>query len=241
MNKNTTISLVIPAYNEEGSIETCIDFAKENSKCKFDEIIVVNNASTDTTKSIALSIDGVCVVDENKKGPTHARQKGFTVATGELIAFVDADTRMPKNWLDYALKEFDENPNLVCLSGPYEYFDLPRFQQILTWIYWRILGIPMYWITGFLVVGGNFVIKKSTLTAMDGFDISIPFFGDDTNIARRAKKFGKVKFSLKLSMATSGRRLRGEGVLHTAWNYMINFLGEAFLHRPLTTEYKDIR
>ena len=93
------ISLVIPAYNEESYIGECIDCAILASRGRVYEIIVVNNASTDRTKEIAIR-KGVRVVDEPEKGLTKARQRGLIEATGDYIAYIDADTRMPNMWFD---------------------------------------------------------------------------------------------------------------------------------------------
>ncbi|MEK9184986.1 MAG: glycosyltransferase family 2 protein, partial [Patescibacteria group bacterium] len=99
----------------------------------------------------------------------------------------------------------------------------------------------MYWIIGYMAVGGNFAIKKDTIQKMGGFDTTIAFYGEDTNLARRASKFGKVKFKLCVIMHTSGRRFKGQGLWRTAITYMINFASEAFLHKPVTKKYKDFR
>ena len=76
---------------------------------------------------------------------------------------------------------------------------------------------------------------------MHGFDTSIAFYGEDTNIARRAHVFGKVKFMPSFIMETSGRRLAGQGAFYTAVIYITNFLSEVLLHKPVSKGYQDIR
>ena len=230
-------SLVIPAYNEEKNLEECLLSAMKNS---FFEIIVVDNNSSDKTKEIADKITGVKVIQEFKKGPTFARGRGFREAGGDLIAFIDADTRMPKGWIEKVEREFNQNKNLVSLSGPYTYYDIPKWQQFYVKIYW-FLAIPVYWITGFMAVGGNLIIKREVLKKMGGLDTSIEFYGDDTDIVRRARKFGEVKFTLSLEMPTSGRRFSEQGFLNTAFTYVLNFFSEVFFSKSFTRGYKDIR
>jgi hypothetical protein len=92
-----------------------------------------------------------------------------------------------------------------------------------------------------MVVGGNFAVRRSALEQIGGFDTSIAFYGEDTNIARRLKAAGKVKFLLRLPMRTSSRRLAAEGMTVMAFKYAANFLGEVVLKRPLTDEYRDVR
>ena len=235
------ISLVICAYNEEKCIGECLDYAIKNSEGKLHEIIVVDNVSTDNTKAEALKRSNVKVVREEKKGLVRARQRGFMEAEGDILAYIDADTRMPEGWLDRIFKEFENKREVVCVSGPYVYHDIPKHHQILVKFYWHVLAMPMYWMIGYMVVGGNFAIKKETLKKMNGFDTNIEFYGEDTNIARRASKFGKVKFIPSHYMYSSGRRLTNQGLLDIFKEYGLNFLSEVFLKKPVTKEYKDFR
>jgi hypothetical protein len=108
-------------------------------------------------------------------------------------------------------------------------------------LYWYIFAYPFYLIFGYMIVGGNFAIKKEVLEKMGGFDTTIEFYGEDTNIARRAHKFGKVQFLPSLVMPTSGRRLIEQGVVKTALIYGANFFSEIFLKRPAHTVYTDHR
>ncbi len=236
-----TISLVIPAHNEEKYVGAALDHAIDSGAGRFKEIIVVDNLSTDNTKKVAEQRHGVRVVPENKKGLVLARQRGFMETSGDILAYVDADTHMPKDWYDNVVKEFSKDENLVCLSGPYIYYDIPRWQQHLVKVYWYILGMPAYFFIGYMITGGNFAIRRSALEKMKGFDTSIAFYGEDTNIARRASAFGKVKFKPSFVMYTSGRRLSGQGLFKTGWLYVANFLSEVVLKRPAHSEYKDIR
>lgn len=235
------ISLVICAYNEENYIKACLEHALKHSDNKFHEIIVVDNNSTDRTKEVAEKIRGVRVVHKLEKGPNHARQKGVEVATGDFVAFIDADTKMPEGWMNLAIKEFEKNPRLGCISGPYIYYDLTKWQQFLCSIYWYTLAYPAYLILGYMVVGGNFIIKKEILEKINGFDTSIAFYGDDTDIARRASRHGKVKFKLDFVMPSSARRLAKEGMLKTAFLYVVNFFSQAFAKKSATKSYRDIR
>ena len=238
---NEKISLVIPAYNEEKYIGSCLECAIKNSNGKFFEIIVVDNASTDRTAEVAARQRGVRVVREGKKGLTRARQRGFQEAKGDLIAYFDADTQMPAGWVEKATSEFQKDPKLVCLSGPYLYYDIPVWQQSLSKFYANILVMAVQFIFGYVINGGNFIIRRETLERMNGFDTSIEFYGEDANVARRAHEFGKVRFDLRLVMPTSGRRLNGQGALKTSFLYVSNYLSEALFHRPAHKKYTDIR
>ncbi|MEI8339173.1 MAG: glycosyltransferase family 2 protein [bacterium] len=233
------ISLIIPAHNEEKYLGRCLKSVTEHAKDLF-EIIVIDNASKDKTSEVAKAFPGVRVVLESKKGLTKARQRGLLEAKGDILAYIDADTYVSENWFSVIKREFAKNKNLACLSGPYKYYDIPKLHQIFVSVYWYF-GYITYLFTNYMIVGGNFAIRKDVIEKMGGFDTTIEFYGEDTNVARRAKEHGKVKFDFDFFIHTSGRRFAGQGLANTAWVYVINFFSEVFRHKPITKEYTDIR
>lgn len=234
------ISLIIPAYNEEACIGACLESALRNG-AGLHEIIVVNNASSDNTETIAASFPGVRVVTENSKGVMKARQRGFTESTGDIVAFVDADTMMPKGWTDKIISKYDKNPNLVCVSGPYKYYDGTHLHRIILTVFWWLTSPVMYRLVGYMVLGGNFAAKKDAIIAMGGFDTSIDFYGDDTDIARRLHHHGEVLWHMDFFIHTSTRRFAEEGLLLTNIRYALNFIWPVLFHRPFTKKHQDVR
>lgn len=237
---NPSVSLVIPAYNEEKYIGACLDSVFKNDPERFLEITVVDNASSDRTSEIALQYKGVRVVQEKTKGVQHARQRGFKESTGDIIAFIDADTRMPKGWHEKIIKEFERNPKLVTLSGPYRYYDISPLRKVVVEMFYAV-SMPVYLLFGYMAIFGNFAIRRDILEKMGGLDTTIVFWGDDTNTVRRAHAFGKTKFSMNFFIYTSGRRLSQEGILKTGWRYATNFFSEIFLKKTPTEEYRSLR
>lgn len=242
------LSFVIPAYNEELYIEKCLESINRELAGKgYDtEIIVVNNASSDRTGEIAESHPGVLVVDQPVKGLVHARQAGYTASTGELIANVDADAMLTPGWVERVLTEFSKSEKLVALSGPFIYYDSPKSVQRATKLFYRIgyLGYLMnrfVFRVGSMLQGGNFVVRRTALEKIGGFDTSISFYGEDTDIARRLHPVGDVKFTFKLPMFASGRRLMNEGVFTMGLRYAINHFWMTFFKRPFSERYTDIR
>jgi cellulose synthase/poly-beta-1,6-N-acetylglucosamine synthase-like glycosyltransferase len=189
------ISFVIPAYNEELRIGKCLAaVVEEIARHEYEtEIIVVNNASTDRTAAIASAIGNVHVVEEPRKGLTRARQAGFAASTGELIANVDADTMLPNGWLKTVVDAFEKDDNLVALSGPFIYHDASFLYGVWVRAFYAV-GYVTYLFTRFvlqmgsMLQGGNFVVRKSALQKIGGFDTSIEFYGEDTDVARRLSK-----------------------------------------------------
>lgn len=243
------LSFVIPAYNEEENIGACLESVERECKdTEFDEIeiIVVNNASTDRTKEIASSFKNVKVVDEFKKGIVHARAAGYKASSGDLIANVDSDNVLTQGWVKTAYKEFKKDPELVALSGPLIYNDLPRtalfFVNFFYYAAFLIYLVNRFILrVGSMVQGGNFIIRREAMEKAGGFDTSINFYGEDTDIARRLHKVGRVKFTFALPIHGSGRRLAAEGVVTTGLRYAINYFWMIFFKKPFTKTSEDIR
>lgn len=235
-----TISVVIPAFNEEAYLPACLDALMQNVADKALEIIVVDNNSTDGTKQVIARYPAVTYVFEPEKGITRARQRGLLSASGDIVAYVDADTRPPPGWIDQIAQNFAADDGLACLSGPYSFYDLSGIRDKIS-TGWFVTARPLYKLTGYMMVGGNFAMPRAILHEMGGFDDRIEFYGEDVDIAKRASKFGKVRFSPEFVMPTSGRRLKKQGLLKMASLYFINYLWIAVRGRPATNSYRDIR
>lgn len=238
--KRPTISLIIPAFNEEAYLPACLAAVERNIGDKVIEVIVVDNNSTDGTKSVIARHPSVTYVFEPRKGITRARQRGFVESRGDVLAYVDADTRPPPGWIEQILDQFETRENLACLSGPYSFYDLGGLQNAVS-TGWFVIARPLYRLTGYMMVGGNFAIRRDVLQRMGGFDSTIEFYGEDVDIAKRARKQGKVLFSPRFTMPTSGRRMKSQGFARIAGIYLLNYLSVMFRSRPATHGYTDVR
>jgi glycosyltransferase involved in cell wall biosynthesis len=242
------ISFVIPAYNEENYVGKCIESILKETKGKMHdvEIIVVNNASTDQTEKVAKSFPGVIVVNEPKKGLSHARHTGFWASKGDLIANIDADTKLTPDWIEKVFTAFIANPNLVAFSGPYIYYDMSKIVNFGVRIFYY-LGFIFHLInktilnSGAMLQGGNFIVRRSALEKIGGYNLDFDFYGEDTDIACRLHKVGEVVFTFNLPMYTSGRRLAKEGILTMGLRYGINHFWTIFFKKPFTKKFIDIR
>ena len=242
------ISFVIPAYNEEAYLAGCLtSIVGRITRTGADaEIIVVNNSSTDATRTIALSFPGVVLIDEPVKGLARARQAGYRAASGELIANVDADNMLPEGWLEKVLGEFSTDEGLAALSGPLHYYDVPLRTRFCTTFFYCI-GYAAYLLShyvlkrGGMLQGGNFILRKSALEAIGGYNTDIAFYGEDTDIARRMQAAGRIKFTFGLPMYSSGRRLAKEGVFATGLRYAVNYAWIMLFKTPYTRTSTDVR
>ncbi|MCM8795321.1 MAG: glycosyltransferase [Candidatus Omnitrophica bacterium] len=117
LNDKPFISVILPVKNAERFLPQCLESLNNLNypKEKY-EVIVSDSDSTDRTQEIAISLGAKLVIAD---GPSvcAARNSGFKVARGEIIAFSDADCVMDKDWLLNAVKYFTE-PTLACVGGP---------------------------------------------------------------------------------------------------------------------------
>ncbi len=232
------ISFVIPAYNEEAYLHDCLASIVRQMPGHDAEVIVVNNASTDLTGEIARSFPGITVIDEPRKGLSQARHTGYEASDGDLIANVDADNRLPDGWISNALSAFQKNNNLAVYSGPLEYYDMSAMINVLVKIYYSLAWVLAR--VGPMAQGGNFIVRRSALKKIGGYNTAFDFYGEDTDIARRMSKVGDVVFSLKLPMKSSGRRFKKDKIV-LPFRYLINYLSTLATGRAITKKYNDVR
>ena len=91
-----------------------------------------------------------------------------------------------------------------------------------------------------MLQGGNFILRRSALEKIGGYDTSIDFWGEDTDIATRISKVGRVKFTFDFPIYTSARRFKKDGFLVAAWKYFINYVWVLLFRKPFLKEYEEI-
>ncbi|WP_344777421.1 glycosyltransferase family 2 protein [Gryllotalpicola kribbensis] len=111
------LSVVIPVLNEERIIDACLT-ALESQAEPPEQIIVVDNGSTDATPEIVRRHPDVTLLFEPVRGIGGARTRGFDGATGDVLARIDADTVVSPGWSVAARDAFARDPGLAAAGGP---------------------------------------------------------------------------------------------------------------------------
>jgi GT2 family glycosyltransferase len=92
-----------------------------------------------------------------------------------------------------------------------------------------------------VLYGGNFAVRRDALIRIGGFDRSIEFHGEDTNLGRRLTPLGSVALARDCWVWTSARRYRAMGKRKVFGLYVRNFWSEILRHRPADGEHIDVR
>lgn len=138
MSQQPSVAIVIPAYNEERFIGKCLESCIDQTSVP-DEIIVVNNRSTDNTALIVRryqeenpDID-IRLVDQNEhQGIAPTRNCGFDQAESDIISRTDADSIVANDWVETIRRSF-QDPDIDAASGPIMFYDMP-FRGFLFWL-----------------------------------------------------------------------------------------------------------
>ncbi|WP_170336048.1 glycosyltransferase [Ruegeria arenilitoris] len=111
------ISVVVPHYNQPEYLQICLDTLKAQTPVSADvEIIVVDNNSIETPEHVCADFPDVTLLRETTPGPGPARNKGVSHASGEILAFIDADCHAHREWLAAIERVFD-NPETQVVGG----------------------------------------------------------------------------------------------------------------------------
>lgn len=204
-------SVVIPAFNEAGFIENCLDSLRNQDFEGRYEVIVADNDSTDGTADIARS-RGATVVHEPRAGVCSARQRGTEAASGEIVVSTDADTIFRPDWLSRIDQAFKADAELVAVAGPCRFVNGPWWARAYAWILFHIVSLVSR-ITGrtLYVTATNIAFRKS---AWPGYDMHATQGGDELGLLRRLRSRGPVAFDIRNATLTSSRRL-SRGLTYT--------------------------
>jgi GT2 family glycosyltransferase len=94
---------------------------------------------------------------------------------------------------------------------------------------------------GAILYGGNFAVRRDALDRIGGFDQSIEFHGEDTNLGRRLTPVGRIALSRGCWVWTSARRYHVMGKAAVFNLYARTFWSEILRHRPADTDHLDVR
>lgn len=197
--KRMKVSVIIPFYNSQRTIDICLN-ALGDQYIKPCEIILIDNGSSDKSSEIVHVFKhnhpylNIILVEEPKRGPSAARNRGLKVAVGDIVAFTDSDCAPDKNWLKEIQGAF-HNAKIGAVAGRVVGFKpestLDKFHTVFT-----MKGLPRSQIfTEFTLVRGGFptanlAVRKGVLDHIGGFDESMKIYSEDYDLCTRIYQAG---------------------------------------------------
>lgn len=116
------VSIIIPVYNAESYLRDAIESALSQEGVNI-EVIVVDDGSTDSSRSIALNYKEVMLIQQRNKGACRARNVGLQNATGDFVKFLDADDFLERNSIASQVNFMQELHERAVVYSDLRYFD----------------------------------------------------------------------------------------------------------------------
>ena len=226
---NKAITVIVPAYNEQELIAGCLDTLINQSLDRDQyEIIVIDNQSTDLTTQIVAE-KGIRVEKEPQKGYVHAIRRGIEVAGTEIVAFTDADCRVPQDWLNDILEHFVNEQDVIGVGGKLSFYDIhPLSNLFARSVLYFNKALP----------GNNMAIRREAIERIGGIDPTVNLTLDYW-LTVKLRRVGKLKIDRKLVVMTSGRRFKKS--FTSDIKYFINVISIFVISKPVFYEFPDIR
>jgi len=113
------LTIIVPAYNAERFLPLCLGAIRDQSRPP-DELIVVDDRSTDGTVEIAESFGARVLRMERQTGPGGARNRAVREATGDVVLFVDSDVVLHPDSVEITMRAFERHPDVAAVFGSYD-------------------------------------------------------------------------------------------------------------------------
>ncbi|MEM5777018.1 MAG: glycosyltransferase [Candidatus Aenigmatarchaeota archaeon] len=208
------ISIVIPTYNEEKYLPKLLSSIKKQTFQDY-EVIVADAFSTNKTREIAKRF-GAIVVDGGL--PSKGRNEGAKIAKGKYIYFLDADVKLPRNFLEKTINEIEKRQIDVatCYMRPISNLEIDKTLHNLANMIIKITSrTKKPYAPGFCIIA-----KKKLHKKINGFDESLKM-SEDHDYVRRMTNFGKFGVIESSFVYVSVRRLKKEGRLNLLKKYLL--------------------
>ncbi len=226
-NLNPTVSVIIPTYCEEETIEGCLkSVVNQNFDYGRIESIVVDSHSPDQTRLVAKrSADKV--LDLTARGVGRARNAGARIAEGQILLFLDADTYLERDFVAEMYRAFSKDRRVVCVSGILK--NLERLEPLD-----KLFAVSHYGFTNKLAELSarlGFPLfpsvccgaRKSVFTRIGGFREDIAC-AEDITFSREMGRVGKCVVNNKATAYTSVRRISKCGKTQMYSMYFKNYV-----------------
>jgi glycosyltransferase involved in cell wall biosynthesis len=210
MNGRALASVVIPVFDGERYLGEAVESVLAQTYRSV-EVIVVDDGSTDRSALLARSFPGVRVLEQERSGPAVARNTGAAAATGEFLAFHDADDLMPPDKLELQIGYLLENPDVGCVLGRQQLMvepgvEMPEWAKLAPEFAERRPDIVELGAVPLI----SMVMRRSLFVECGGFDPAY-VHGEDADYLMRARQRAPV---VTLDSVVLRRRVHSGNLSH---------------------------
>lgn len=209
MQRAVRISVVIPVKDDEEQLDHCLRALGRQTRAA-DEIIVVDNGSSDASAAVAATF-GATVVACGEPGIPAASARGYDAATGDVILRLDADCVAPEGWIEGVVAAFGQHPDTDAFTGGARFIDGPMMLRLpLATAYLLGYFIVMTPTLGHLpVFGSNFAMRATAWRSVrDVVHRSDPELHDDLDISFHLGERGRIGYLRGAAVGISMRPFR---------------------------------
>lgn len=189
---NLKVSVIVPVWNDPIRILKCVEALKSQSLCsKTYEIIIVDNGSSDNTYERICELNGITAIQELNPGSYAARNKALQIASGEYLAFTDADCIPSKTWLESLVNCAEKVSDIGVVAGEINFFKDPCDNvENAAVAYESLFSMDQktYANQG-VCITANWLSKRSKLLELSGFNTNMKS-GGDHEMAQRITQTG---------------------------------------------------
>lgn len=236
------ISIIIPAYNEERTLERTLLYNLP-FKDKYNlEVIVADDESTDKTVEIARRYaDKVVLNQTGKRARSGNCNRGAREASHGILIFLDADILAdePEKFFPAVYEVFQDENVVGGMLNYRVYPDEEKLCDRITHAFWNAVMRMVLKFGYGISTPGIQIVRKSTFSRIGGYDENLRLI-QDVDLFLRLSKTGRIHFFRDLYILESPRRYRDEGYFIYAYRSILRWHNLLFKHRSYG-EYKIIR
>lgn len=214
-----SVSIVIPAHNEERHLRACLQAIARQTVAPF-EVIVVDNNSTDKTAAITRDFPFVIVVDEQRQGIVYARNAGFDAANGDVIGRIDADIELPPTWVEHVQRFYSKPKNRAkAWTSPGRFYNV-RLPRLVSWAYTAMaFGLNKVLIGHYALWGSSMAITRKQWRTVQGDVHERTDIHEDLDLAMHLHEAG-FGITLDRSIHVNAELRRVHSDRHKLWDYL---------------------
>ena len=239
------ISVIVPSLNEEKLIERLLrQFTDELKSSYLIELIVSDGGSNDSTVEISKKYADRLILhkDNFPQNISQGRNAGAKNSPGDVLIFLNSDTYVKdiEYFFKAILKEF-EDKSISAIACKIEVFpdEIKLPDRIFHGFYNNYVAMLNKFFMG-MGRGECHIIRKDDFVKSGGYNETLAA-GEDFDLYKRLRKFGKIKFRRDLLIYESPRRYRKFGYTRVIWDWAKNSIAVFFFQKSISKKWEAVR